>query len=165
MVSYFKGGMHLKTGSWGDENGEWRRLHNEEIQSLYRSSNIVRVNNSRRQGWTGHVARIEESRSAFKILRGTLAGKRLLGRPRRRWEDNIRIYHKKIRNSTRNLFDSAQDSDYYRALVSEALNLRVWWAMESASKFVWSPYCPLRDFNYTKILNSGGEMLAKFLPH
>ena len=51
-----------------DENGEWRRLHNEELHSLYRSPNIVRVNKSRRLRWAGHVARIEEGRSAFKIL-------------------------------------------------------------------------------------------------
>ena len=51
-----------------DENGEWRRLHNEELHSLYRSPNIVRVIKSRRLRWTGHVARMEEGRSAFKIL-------------------------------------------------------------------------------------------------
>ena len=61
-----------------DENGEWRRLHNEEIHSLYRSPNRVRVIKSRRLRWTGHVARMEESRSAFKILAGKPT-------PRRRW--------------------------------------------------------------------------------
>ena len=50
-----------------DENGEWRRLHNDELHSLYRSSNIVRVIKSRRLRWAGHVARMEEARSAFKI--------------------------------------------------------------------------------------------------
>ena len=53
-----------------DENGEWRRLHNEELHSLYRSPNIVRVIKSRRLRWAEHVARIEESRSAFNILTG-----------------------------------------------------------------------------------------------
>ena len=67
-----------------DENGEWRRLHNEELYSLCRSPNIVRVNKSRILRLAGHVARIEESRSAFKILTGKSTGKRPLGRPRRR---------------------------------------------------------------------------------
>jgi hypothetical protein len=61
---------------------------------LYRSSKIVRVINSRRLRWAVHIARMEEGRSAFKILTGTPAGKRPLGRPRRRWEDNIRMYLK-----------------------------------------------------------------------
>ena len=64
--------------------GEGRRLRNEEHISLYRSPNIVRVTKSRRLIWTGHVARMEEGRSAFKILTGTPAGKTPLGRPRRR---------------------------------------------------------------------------------
>ena len=61
-----------------DENGEGRRLHNEELHSLYRSPNIVRVIKSRRLRWAGHVSRMEESRSAFKILTGKPTGKRLL---------------------------------------------------------------------------------------
>ena len=59
-----------------DENGERRRLHNEELHSLYRSPNIVRVIKSRRLRWAGHVARMEEGRSACKILTGTPRGKR-----------------------------------------------------------------------------------------
>ena len=64
-----------------DENEEWRRLHNEELHSLYRSPNIVRVIKSRRLRWAGHVARMEKDRSAFKILTGKSKGKRPLGRP------------------------------------------------------------------------------------
>ena len=74
-----------------DDNGEWRRLHNDEIHSLYRSPNIVRVIKSRTLRCAIHVARKEETRSAFKILLGKSTGKRPLGRPRRRWEDNIRM--------------------------------------------------------------------------
>ena len=66
-------------------------LFNEELHSLYRSPNIVRVIKSRRLRWAGHVARMEEGRSAFKILTGKPTGKRPLGKPRRIWEDNIRM--------------------------------------------------------------------------
>ena len=74
-----------------DEIGEWRRIHSEELRNLYRSPNIVRVIKSRRLRWTGHVAKMEESRSAFKILTGKPKGKRTLGRSRHRGEENIRI--------------------------------------------------------------------------
>ena len=70
-------------GSKSDENGEWRRFHNEELHSLYCSPNIVRVTNSRRLKWSAHLARMEEGRKAFKILAGKHTGKRPLGRPRR----------------------------------------------------------------------------------
>ena len=73
------------------ENGEWRKLYDEEFHSLYRSPNIVRMIKSSRLRWTGLVARMEEGRSAFKILKGKPTGKRPLGRPRRRWEANIRM--------------------------------------------------------------------------
>ena len=67
------------------------RLHNMELHSLFRSPNIGRVIKYRRLIWAGHVARMEEGRSAFKILIGKSTGKRPLGRPRGRWEDNIRM--------------------------------------------------------------------------
>ena len=108
-----------------DENGEWRRLHNEELHSLHRSRNIVRVIKSRRWRWAGHVARMERSRSAFKILTGKPTGKRPLGRPRRRWEDNIRMDFEVIGINAGNWVDSSRDRDYWRALVNAALNLRV----------------------------------------
>jgi hypothetical protein len=73
----------------------------------------------------GHVARMEEGRSTFKILTGKPTGKRLLGRPRRRWEDNIRMDLEQICINAGNWFDSAHDRDYWRALVNAALNLRV----------------------------------------
>ena len=66
-----------------DENGELERLHNEKLHNVYRSTNIVRVIKSRRLRWAGHVARMEEGRSAFKILTGKPTGKRPLKRPKR----------------------------------------------------------------------------------
>jgi hypothetical protein len=95
-----------------DENGEWRRLHNEELHSLYRSPNIGRVLKYRRLRWAGHVARMEEGRIALIILTGKPTGKRPLGRPRRRWEDNIRIDLVDIGINAGNWVDSAQDRDY-----------------------------------------------------
>jgi hypothetical protein len=89
-------------GPKSDENGECRILHNEELHSLYRSPNIIRVIKSKRLRWAGHVARKEEGRSAFKILTGKPTGERPLGRPRRRWEDNIRMDLKEIGINTRN---------------------------------------------------------------
>jgi hypothetical protein len=71
--------------------GEWRRLHNKEVYALYSSPNIIRVITSRRLRWAGHLARMGERRDAYRALVGKPAGRRPLGRPRRRWEDNIKM--------------------------------------------------------------------------
>jgi hypothetical protein len=71
--------------------GEWRRLHNEELNVLYSSPNIIRVIKSRRMRWAGYVARMGEGRGAYRILVGRPEGRRPLGRPRHRWEDNIKM--------------------------------------------------------------------------
>ena len=71
--------------------GEWRKLHNEDLNDLYSLPNIVRVVKSRRMIWAGHVARMGEDRGVHRVLVGKPEGKRPLGRPRRRWEDNIKI--------------------------------------------------------------------------
>ena len=92
---------------------------------MYRSPNIVTLIKFRRLRWAGHVARMEESRSALKILRGKPTENRPIGSPRRRWEDNIRMDLKEISINTRNWVDSAQDRDYWRALENVALSLRV----------------------------------------
>ena len=75
---------------------EWRKLHNEELNSLYPSPNIVRVIKSRRMRWAGHVARMEEGRSVHRVLVGKPEGKRPLGRPRPRWKDNIKMDLQKV---------------------------------------------------------------------
>ena len=75
--------------------------------------------------WAWHVARMEEGRNAFKILTGKPTGKRLLGRPRRRWEDNIRMDLEEIGINAGNWVDSAQDRNYWIALMNAALNLRI----------------------------------------
>ena len=80
---------------------------------------------SRRLRWAGHLARMGEDRSAFKILTGKPTPKRPLGRPRRRWEDNNRMDLEEIGINAGNWVDSAQDRDYWRVLVNAALNLRV----------------------------------------
>jgi len=71
--------------------GQWRKLHNEELNDLYSSPSIVRKIKSRRIRWAGHVARVGEIRGAYRVLVGKTAGKRTLGRSRRRWEDNIKM--------------------------------------------------------------------------
>jgi hypothetical protein len=71
--------------------GEWRKLHNEELNDLYSLPNIMRVVKSRQMRWAGHVARMGEERSVHRVLVGMSEGKRPLGRPRRRWENNIKM--------------------------------------------------------------------------
>jgi hypothetical protein len=71
--------------------GGWRKLHNEEIHNLFSSPNIITVIKSRRMKWAGHVAQMGEKRNVYKLLVGKLEGKRPLGRPRRRWVDNIKM--------------------------------------------------------------------------
>jgi hypothetical protein len=74
-----------------EEDGSWRQMHNDELHSLYSWPNIVRVIKSRRMRWAGHVARMGEGRGAYRVLVGRFEGKRPLGRPRRRWEDNTKM--------------------------------------------------------------------------
>jgi len=79
-----------------EATGEWRKLHNEELNDLYCSPSIFLVIKSRRMKWDGHVTRRWERRGVCRVLVGKPEGKRPLGRPRRRWEDNINLYLQEI---------------------------------------------------------------------
>ena len=103
--------INISIGPKRDENGDWRRLHNEELHSLYRSPIIFRLIKSRKLRWVGHV-KMEEGRSAFKILTGKPTGKRPIERLRRTWEGNIRMDHEGIGINAGSWVDSAQDRDY-----------------------------------------------------
>jgi hypothetical protein len=72
-------------------DGSWRKLHNDELHNLYSSPNIVRVIKSRRMMWSGQVARVGEGRGVYRVLVGKRESKKPLGRPRNRWEDNIKL--------------------------------------------------------------------------
>ena len=105
--------------------GGWRKLHNEELSDLYSLPNIVPVIKSRRMRWTGHVACMGEGRGVHRFLVGKRGGKRPLGRPRRRWEDNIKMDLQELRRSCRDWMELVPDRDRWRALVSTVRNLRV----------------------------------------
>jgi len=105
--------------------GEWRRLHNEELSDLYSSPNIVWVIKWRRIRWAGHVARMGEETGAYRVLVGKPEGKKPLGRPRRRWVDNIRNDLQEVGCGYMNWIGLAQDRDGCRRFVSAVMNLRV----------------------------------------
>jgi len=104
---------------------DWRRLYNEELNDLYSSPNIVRVIKSRRMRWAGHVACMGEGRGVYRVLVGKPEGKRPLGRPRRRWVDNIRIDLQEVGCGYMDWIGLAQDRDRWRTLVSAVMKLRV----------------------------------------
>ncbi|KAJ4438662.1 hypothetical protein ANN_14609 [Periplaneta americana] len=103
-------------GAKRDEvTGEQRKLHNTELHALYSSPDIIRNIKSRRLRWAGHVARMGESRNAYSVLIGRPEGKRPLGRPRRRWEDNIKMDLREVGYDDREWINFAQDRDQWRA--------------------------------------------------
>jgi hypothetical protein len=100
-------------------------LHNEELRDLYFSPNIIRIIKSRRMRWAGHVARMGEKRNAYRLLVGKPEGKRSLGRPRRRWMDNIKMdLGGEIGWGGMDWIGVAQDRDKWRALVNAVMNIR-----------------------------------------
>jgi hypothetical protein len=105
--------------------GDWRKLHNEELHNLYFSPNIIRMLKSRRMRWAAHLARMGETRNAYRILVEKKEGKRQIGRPRRRWEDNIEMDLREIGWVGIDWIELAQDRDQCRAVVNTVMNLRV----------------------------------------
>ena len=105
--------------------GEWKRLHNEELNDLYSSPNIVRVIKSRRMRWAGHVARMGKERRVYRVLVGKPEGRRPLGGPRHRWGDNIRMDLQEVGCVYMDWIELAQDRDRWWTLVNAVMNLRV----------------------------------------
>jgi hypothetical protein len=105
--------------------GEWRKLHNEELNDLDSLPNIVQVVKLRRMRWAGHVACMGEERGVHRVLVRKPEGKRPLGRPRHRWKDNIKMDVQEVRGGQGDWRELAQDRDRWRALVSMVKNLRV----------------------------------------
>jgi hypothetical protein len=91
--------------------GGWRKLHNAELHNLYSSPSIIRIIKSRRMIWYGHVARMGEKMNAYSILVGKPEGKRPLGKPRRRWVDNIKMDLREVGWGDMDWIDMAQDRD------------------------------------------------------
>jgi hypothetical protein len=98
-------------------------LHNEEFHILYSSLNIIRQIKSRRMRWVGH--RVGEERNVYRVLMGKPEGKRPLGRPRRRWENRIRMDLREIGWGSVEWIQLPQDRDRWRAVVNTVMNLRV----------------------------------------
>jgi hypothetical protein len=105
--------------------GDWRKLHNKELHDLESSPSIIRIIKSRWMRWAGHVARMGKKRKAYRLLVGKPEGKRPLGRPWRRWVDNIRIDLGEVGWGDVDWIGLAQDRNRWRALMNAVLNLRV----------------------------------------
>jgi hypothetical protein len=108
-----------------EEDESWRKLHNDKLHSLYSSPNVVRVIKSRRMRWAGHVARMAEGRGVYRVLVGKPEVKRPLGRPRRRWEDIIKLDLREIGIDKANWIQLAQERVQWRAFVNTVMNLRI----------------------------------------
>jgi hypothetical protein len=108
-----------------EEDGSWRKLHNDELHDLCSSLNIVRVIKSRRMRWVGNVTCMGEGRGVYRVLVGRPEGKRPLARPRRRWEDNIKMNFREIGIDGANWIQLAQDRVQWQAYVNTVMNLRI----------------------------------------
>jgi hypothetical protein len=104
--------------------GGWRKLHNEELHNFYSLASIIRIIKSRRMRWAGHVARMGEKRNVYRLLVRKPEGRRPLGRPRRRWIDNIKMDLLEIGVNVVDWTGLAQDRYRWRALVNSVMNLR-----------------------------------------
>jgi hypothetical protein len=108
-----------------EEDGSWRKLHNDELHGLYSSLSIATVNKSRRMRWAGHVARMGEGRGVYRVLVGRPESKSPLKRSRCRWEDNIKMDLREIGIDGANWICLAQDMIHWRTFVNTIINLRV----------------------------------------
>jgi hypothetical protein len=107
-----------------EEDGSWRKLLNDKFHNLFPSPNIVRAIKSRSMMWARHVAHMVEGRGVCRGLVAMPEGNRPLGKPRRRWEDNIKMDLRKIGIDGANWIRLAQDRLQWRAFVSTVMNLR-----------------------------------------
>jgi hypothetical protein len=105
--------------------GERRKLHNEELRDLYSSPNIIRIIKSRRMRWAEHVARMGERRDSYRSLVGKPEGKKPIGRPKRKWVDNIRMDLEEVRWSDADWIGLAQDRSRWRGIADAVMNLQV----------------------------------------
>ena len=107
------------------EENRWRRIHNEEVREITRQCYVTDFIGSQRLRWLGHVARMEEVRLPRKIFEGTVEGRRPVGRPRKRWKDNVMEDLEKvgIQNPVEEWEDLARDRRMWRGLVREVMNL------------------------------------------
>jgi hypothetical protein len=105
--------------------GGWRTLHNEELHTLRSLQSIIRMIKSRRMICAGQVARMGKKMNAYRILVGKPEGKRPLGRPRHRWEDNIKMDLRDMEQGGMDWNDVVQDRDQWRALVNAVVNHQV----------------------------------------
>jgi len=105
--------------------GGWISLHNEELNDLYCSPNIIRVIKSRRMRWAGHVAPMGEMRGVYRVLVGKPWGTRPLGRPRHRWQGNIKMDLQEVGWWGMDSIYLAQFRNRWWALVNEVMNLQV----------------------------------------
>jgi hypothetical protein len=108
---------------WDEATGEWRKLHNEELNNLYSSSDIIRQVKANEMG--GACSANGEERKVYKVLVGKPEGKRPLGRPTRRWEDGIRMDLGTLAWGGVDWIRLAQDRGRWRAVVSAVMNLQV----------------------------------------
>jgi hypothetical protein len=105
--------------------GGWRKMYNEDLHNLHCSPCIIRIIKSRRMRWAGHVACTGVKRNAYRTLVGKPEGNRPLGRPRCRWEDNIKMDLRETGWGGMDWIDLAQDRDQWKALVNTVVNLQV----------------------------------------
>ena len=116
---------HIKGGKQAEVTAVWRKLHNEELNDLYSSPNIVRVIKSRILRWAGHVARMGKRRGAYRDLVGKPEGKRPLGRLRHTRGDNIKKDLQEVGCGSMDWIDPAQDRGRWGQLVNAVMNIHV----------------------------------------